>query len=36
MLTGLVAALNGFPRALEIVVRLTAELEELGTFQNAR
>lgn len=36
MLTGLAAALNGFPRALEIVVRLTAELEELGTFQNAR
>jgi hypothetical protein len=36
MLTGLAAALNGYPRALDIVARLTAELEELGIFQNAR
>jgi 5-methylcytosine-specific restriction enzyme B len=36
MLRSLAAALNGFPRALDVVTRLTSELEELGTFQNAR
>ncbi|MBA2920636.1 hypothetical protein GON01_06445 [Sphingomonas sp. MAH-20] len=36
MLSGLAATLNGYPRALEVIARLIAELEELGTFQNAR
>lgn len=36
MLTGLAAALGSYPRALDLVSRLSAELEELGTFQNAR
>ena len=36
MLTGLAAAFGNYPRALDLVSRLSAELEELGTFQNAQ
>lgn len=36
MLARLAVALKSFPRALDIVNRLTSELEELGTFQNVR
>lgn len=36
MLSGLSAALALYPQAKAVINRLTAELEELGTFQNAR